>query len=1330
MIQRLHILTLVLVLLSALTVRSETYIYTHYDSENGLCNNHVHDMVQDRDGFIWIATHYGISRFDGHKFSNFIISEYPSMQRNDMYHAFVTDDGRVAFAGSRGVINSYNRDLDRFEAIALGDSVIYDDITGYTMSHGEALITTSGGVYSKTSGYRYNRIIPAMDGVHTLEAVKDAYNRYWIGTFSGVTVTDADGKPDSELADLRNLGVMINNILLMNDGRLMLCSSVGAAWLIKLDNKGGMEKSHKIETPFTGISEIKEDSDGCVWIGTPGEGLWHAIPSGESFRFEKIVSPVKYKNETEKITALTIDTQKNIWIGTQNSGIFRLRKISDASTFSSADVGLSKTTGSCICISPNGDLMFGTDGHGIFIMDSSFTIKKHITTADGLPCNNVLSMKQDGTRTVCSFWGGEVAYITPSYNIETEKYAGLDSPTNMIKNLLVDNSGKIWACTAGDGVYTGRHGRQWERLTLKDTTMVSSHPDVWINNALQAPDGRIWIITSRTVWMQDENTFVSIYPDIDKTHCHNPMQIYAGIHNSSGELFAATSNGVIHFSADGLEHDFLDFIPTGSYKSIATAPDGTILTAGSNGIISIQYDKKKYNTVFADVKDFDHFTACASFTDKKGRIYFGNNDGFTAINLNTHEKAEAPSVFWENLFIHGEKIKPHSEILPKSMYNTEKLSLKYSQASFRLTFNIIDYTSHSYTSEYRISPIDTEWTPLGYDRDIDISHLSAGNYTIEMRFEKDGKPIDTHLSLNVEIMPPWWQSWWFRLLCTLLAAGIASLAVYLRFLNISSQKKRLEEMVRTRTAELDCANRDLKKQKEETAMQNEALLHTLKDKDRLISVIAHDLKNPMFAIVCTLEDIIRKRKSENNTETQTLKNVHNSAKKLQKEMVNLLDWITNRNGSPECDFKEINAAEITMDVTELLNGMARKKNIQISTYNRLKHLSVADVRMLSTIIKNALSNALKFTPVGGDISITLSEKDGMTEIEIQDSGTGMNQEQLDKLLSGTIKSTAGTNNETGHGLGFRIIRDFVEKNNGTLHISSALGAGTKLMFTLPTAETKITEEKTGEETTEESGTIIDLNIYTNMLKDKSILIVDDDPMLLLHLKSVLEPYVSVNLATDGRDGLVKAKEIMPDLTISDIDMPHMDGLEMYRQMLSNNLTSHIPLLFISANGNDDMRITGLNSGAIDYITKPFDDNELLIKVCNFLTIIKKQQIQFMKSVQEPSENNVKPVEPNPLLKNLFSLIKENYNDPEFSIDTITTRLGMSKSTLSRRLKSLTDKTPMELLSDFRLSEAKKLLKTGNVSVSEAAYSTGFNDPLYFSKKFKDAFGISPSKIQP
>ena len=356
------------------------------------------------------------------------------------------------------------------------------------------------------------------------------------------------------------------------------------------------------------------------------------------------------------------------------------------------------------------------------------------------------------------------------------------------------------------------------------------------------------------------------------------------------------------------------------------------------------------------------------------------------------------------------------------------------------------------------------------------------------------------------------------------------------------------------------------------------------------------------------------------------------------------------------------------------------------------------------------------------MSVNVEENDNETVIKVVDQGVGMSAETTARLLSGSnVASTSGTEQEQGFGFGFKIVLDYIKKNRGNLHIDSTEGKGTTVEVVLPRCEEEVIDlvKKT---------TSVGVSINKELLSGKTILVVDDDELILDHIGSLLSPFVEVLKAHDGAEGYAMAQAHVPDLVISDVDMPNLDGLEMYTKMGTNLLTSNIPLLFLSAKTDNSVKLKGLSIGAIDYIAKPFADDELLVKICNFLLWQQKLQLKALTKTYGGEETTSTDAV-NPLLEKIISLVKENYSNPLYSLTDFVRELGMSKATLSRRLKSITDKTPIEILNEYRLNMSKKLLEEGQMSVSDVAYAVGFNDPSYFSRRFKECFGNTPKSVR-
>lgn len=1303
--------TFTLYFVQSLCAIDSKFIFTQYTEEEGLCDNYLHDITQDDDGFIWIATHFGISRFDGLHFKNFHVADYPKMLRNDVYHAFNKGNGEIAFAGSNGSIVVYDKKQDTFidYSSRVGEGNFYGNITGlYSSKDGHCYLSTALGTFRQNRGTHQFEPLPYATEP-TYKAFIDAKERFWKCTDDGIQLYALNGDKVATPTTIAQLK-RINNILPLSEKELLLSSSSGDFYHVKFNDSFENVKVENLVTPFKNIAELVVSRDGSVWIGTAGNGLWRMTTKKDGFTYQKIQPSNADKESMKKISALYEDRFGNIWIGTQNSGLWKCRLASQTSLYHSSDIGLNNLYCTSFFECDNGDIWIGTDGQGLFLTDSVFSLKYHLSDNNGLTSSNVLSITSLGLQLFFASWGGEIVRTNGnSLKFAKVPFYGIPSPTLSVKYIEVIGSDKLLACTSGDGVYLYENG-EWRVLDLT----LNGIPDRWTHSALETKDGKIWILTSRTIWHGTIDSMVALLPDMDQNPSHNPMIFYQALEDNEGNLWVASNNGMYKITAEqNYKLEPVTFLPKGTYKSLLLDKNGQIWNCGSNGIIKFDPKTERTENIFYEGEKHDFFVERAIYQKNNEEILFGCENGFYLFNPSSNQDDDSFFVEWAEMYVNNEKTKFNKD---------EKLILPYDKTKLDIRFDMIDFSDYQEIyAEYRVLGLDSVWMKVQNNQTISFSHLPHGEFCLEARFFQGDKMIENEtLRLDIEILPAWWATPWFQLLMFLLIVVIVFAIFKFRTHRIERQKHELEETVAERTQKLNEAHEVLLSQKDKIEKQNSSLLSALKDKNQLISIIAHDLKNPMFSIVCGLEHMLKQGETINS---ETTRDIYHSATTLQSEMLQLLDWATEGQYEFAVRPQNVDAQKLIKEVLALLGGLLREKNIKTKVVNHAEHHLFADEKILSTILRNIITNAIKFSPVNGSIVIEILEENGMISIKTTDSGAGIEPDKLEAIMNGTAKSSLGTNNEMGHGLGFRIIKDYVEKSDGQLFIESEEERGTTVTVVLKTSDVKTENKKKTVLPTAHAQIVID----KKLLEDKSILIIDDDPLILLHLKNLLAPYVQVFTAANGEEGILVAKQQIPDLVISDIDMPGMNGFEMYQKMKDNLHTSNIPLIFLSAHSDLDSRLTALSGGAIDFINKPFDDTELLAKICNIILWLKNTQMQVLiNKMNDEKEQNSEKV--NPLLEQLMQVVETHYTNPNFSFDDIAQSLGMSKSTLIRRLKSLTDKSPVEILSEYRLNKAKKRLENSSESVSEVAYQVGFNDPLYFSRKFKEAFGISPSKV--
>lgn len=1306
------------------SAKAERALFAHYTVEDGLSSNSVYGISQDTSGFIWMATRFGICRFDGANFLKFNSTTDSVICRNDIYFSFLLPNGKPAFSSENSVLLAYDELSGSFSDISSflpGDKYMFD-VKGFKMQpDGNGLLATACGLYRfDVASNQFLKHLPAFNG-YALDVCSDKYGRNWIGHFNGWQILDSLG---NVLPGCDFKGEPVMKMYHIDAEHMLICPVAGGIWLATLAGPSQPPVVSRVDAPFTYVTALTAGTDGDFWMGTMADGLWKAHFSSGRFTFDRVVPLNQPAEPLTKISALFTDCQGNVWVGTQCSGLWRTASTASSTYIKSKDVGFPVGVGASFCQVAGGDILMGTDGMGLFRFTEDLWLKDQVA---GLSNNSVLSMVNDGGDCLVGFWCGKTNRFNPATAKVTEfVYSGLPDALFATKHLMRTPSGEVFVATAGDGVYCGTNG-SWRRVQLSDTSMLA-YPDLWFEGTCAKPDGSVRLYSSRTIWSNLSGHFRAILPDADKSLEVSPLHINHCTANAQNMLFAATNLGLFAFGADDKPLGRLDFVPPCEYASVLVDSKGTLWTSGVCGILAIDLKNRTYQLVMPDdeMPSRDYFTDRACLQSASGNIFFGCTEGFVCLQPGVQPEKQIDLLGFSLLSIRGEVVPVGGEVLPAPLNRLKELELDYSQNHFSLGFNLIDFSlANNIMPKYRIPQIDSVWIELGDKRSVDVAFLPAGTFDVQLAAFSGNVPVKV-VSLKVKVSPPWWQSPWFRCLVVVLLGAVLYAFYRVRMRRQIEQKRQLQLMVDERTRSLNQVNLLLEQQKATVEKANLSLLNTLKQKDQLVSVVGHDLKNPMFAIVSTLKRMLTSVFTPAQQQ-QLLQKLVAEAEGLQHQMVELVEWASADVTNTVCQPSAVDANQLVADALGLLGGLAREKDICLQQVGATCFATWADARMLSTVVRNLVTNAIKFSPKGSRVVVHLQEADGKTLLEVEDSGLGISEEKVRQILSGQkVSSTSGTDSEAGFGFGLPIVVEYARKNGGDVAIASLPGQGTTVRVSLPLCSAQPIAAPAAPVASEKSEVNIEIN--RELLVGKTILVVDDDELILEHISSLISPYVDVLRAHDGVEGVALAQSHVPDLIISDVDMPNLNGIDMFRQLSSQLITSNIPLLFLSAKTDNSVRLEGLSIGAIDYIAKPFADDELLVKICNFLLWQQKIQVGVLTRSLEGNEDETAEAV-NPLLEKILGLIKENYANSLYSLADLVSALGMSKATLSRRMKSISDKTPMEILTEYRLNMARKMLEAGDKSVSDVAYAVGFNDPSYFSRRFKEVFGSSPKQMR-
>ncbi len=1304
-------------------------IFDHYTVNDGLISNRVFSLTTDKNGFIWASTDFGLEQFDGRMFTHHRKDDYPELSREDFIFVHRLPNGNITAGGYNGLLVEYNPEKDAFTNVMPKefDESFYKESLGITYSsNGNQYVVTNAGAYTydrKTHEYSSDNILfKITKNMYVRSLFIDSRGRYWIGSIDSVVVKNPDGSPAFTYAS--EGGSFVRSIIPLGDHKIAIASQKNEIWIFT-DDAEKISAPTIIKTPFSCVTTIIRDRNGRYWFPTDGNGLWYANQDlSVNTTFTKLIPYNASIDEVNKIYSIIEDGNGEIWFSTQNSGIWRYRRNTSSGIFTSSDFGFPPAVCTSFIEDDNHNLIVSVDGGGLY----SISPKKKFSKLLSLPNNNIstLTRTQNGTCYAATWGGGVFRYNPKTNSAEPERFAGVSNPCNSFFGFNVLNGNDLYACSAGDGFYRKRSSdSQWSRVLLFDS--VSNVSNKWIMFSYADTPNAVWVNSSSTLWLlKDGQKAKLVTKDINNEKKLIPLQVFDMKGEGDGYVFAASNDGIKRISPEGVIED-LDFVPVCLYRILLRDDAGKYWAAGDSGIYSFDYKSKtcaKLPGNFSAVAT-NYFYYRAGYKASDGKLYFGTNVGYICVNPKELSlETSIGHMSFASMSINNKKVAvAEAPLNGVNLAQKTEIKLPYGKTDVAFNLQIADFAIVDRAQcQYRLAGLQDEWQNVGPDHVIRFSYIPTGSYTLEVKAYRSNENCEMKtISLNIIVLSAWWASWWFIALCVI-ALGLLAFSIYkIRVRRLIEMKNELNEQVTMRTMELQTA---------------------LKDKDSLISVIGHDLRNPMFAIVVALENWLRKEPTMNDEDKHHLvEEVLKSAKTLQGEMLKLLNWAHSKQDDMVCKPQDIDIENIVNDALQLSENLLKGKNIDCQKKISVSHKAYADDRMVSTVIRNVLGNAIKYTNHGGNITIEGWEDEQEMHISVRDNGVGMSEDVLAKLRSGEqthMESTSGTNNEEGTGLGLNICKRYIKRNNGTLRVESKVGEGTCITINLPISvaasnavqqtPSKILEKK---------------QIPEEVIAGNVILIVDDNPLICENMKTLLSDICEVRVAHNGQEALDIVAENEIDLILSDVDMPVMNGIELCSHLQEDESAAHIPLLFVSGRIEESDRLQGLSKGAIDYITKPFSQEELLIKLCSLFNhrallrsyiLASIMQNKDVSSSPAEAENsavaNTVVVESNPFLNKFMEVVRQKYTNPELSVEELADDMCVSCSTLLRRIKTVVGKSPVELLGEYRLNEAMRQLKNSeNTSVGDVAYAVGFSDPSYFSKKFKAYFGVSPTNAK-
>lgn len=1317
-------------------IRFENSIVNAKLSSRGI--NHI---MQDHKGFMWIATHEGLNCYDGYTMRRYLNNAGDSTSLVHDFVRYVYEDASARiWVCTEGGVCCYDPDSDRFKTYTLNGKAFTGCHVITQLSDGSVITARAGRLYEYDLVNDEFRIIneplgPPPFPIRINSLCEDANGILWMGTNSGVRCFDirtrkpvplpVTGPHVAEVA-----GNSFYAVRKDRRSRIWICQY----GVFVYDPQDGSTHSLAPSASRTNVLRTVEfDNQGNAWIG--GENGIDIYDAELKFRrhIAHNIEDISNLNDNAVYT-ICKDRSGNMWVGTYFGGV-NVMYIHTAN-FSVYPVGNSRKhlSGKAVReIIENDDhsLWIATEDGGLNYFDRHTRNFRHFDDrSDAIPVSyhNVHCLLKEDDRYL---WIGSFSGGITRYDLRTKQTVYLKCERGEIEAtdifaFMKDRDGDIWIGTS-DGLFVNRKGTG-NRIENIRKQFISTR---FIHCLACDHNGILWIGTRNNgIFRYDKYT-----DKLEEIPNQTSSQMFVTtlLVDKLGNVWAGTNNGGLRFfdheSGETVTYTTTDGLPSNSIKSIVQDNYGYLWLGTSSGLSCFDPDNMQFiNYTVADGLPDHTFNYNSAFMASNGELFFGTTNGMISFFPHTFYEVRDPlNVEITDFRIHGQRTQTNPEYatLWNAVSSRSAVTLTNRQASsFSFTYTAVNF-SHAANIHYavKMSEADSEWHDVENQHQVFFSNLRPGKYTLGIKASYNGSTWDEEGAryLDIEIRPPFYLSSWayaVYFLLVLLGGGMTYAIIRARI--------KMNERINT--------ERMAKMQAEEMSLQ----------KMHFFANISHDLKTPLTLIVGPLQKIVEEKSTDKRLREKlgvVLKNTQRMRSLLDKLL--LLSKI--EMGYARVCVQQGDVLNFIDNICDIFRIFASDNGINFIVNIDYRHKDVwFSVSNIERIVYNLLSNAFKFTPPGGVIRVRaelLKNDDGqdMLTVTVKDNGVGIPPEQQEKIFNNYYSSakseTAGT------GIGLALTKSLVLLHHGTITLRSAVGKGSVFRIRLNVsreayAQEQISNIRIESETALREKLIQEDNEYLQQARIEiqeqegrrfHILIVEDNRELRDFVRQIFERNFDISMASNGKEGYETAMQMLPDLIISDVMMPEMDGFEMTRQLKSNLMTSHIPIVLLTAKTQENDKIEGFETGADAYIAKPFNNTRLELQVRNLLNTRQNNMLRFKHNPQTDVRSLAKNPHDEKFMERLVELIMSNLDNDKFSIKDITDSLSISRSFLHIKLKNLADLSATEFIRTIRMKEARKKLLSG-MNVSETSFAVGISDPNYFSKCFKKQFGQTPTEF--
>ncbi|WP_316633080.1 two-component regulator propeller domain-containing protein [uncultured Flavobacterium sp.] len=1322
--------------------QSKPLSFNRLDVTNGLSNNSVLSINQDSTGYIWLGTKYGLNRFDGRTFK--IFKKDPenktSISSNDFIKQLVLSRDKKMWVVSNG-LDLYHPEDNSFETVIPQSENLLKVLQD---SKGNLWIGSLTQLKFRAANSKKNILIQISKGIlQVSEFFEDNIHHIWVGTSAGLFELYFVRKKlviKRHFTDQFNSGAAINQITsITQDQNLKYWIGTKKNGIYLFDKKSSQllhfikNNSDKNSLVNNNVRKILRHKNGSLWIGTQ-DGL--SILNPYTYKF------INYQHDPTQLNSLSQnsihdifqDKNGSVWMATYFGGVNVVYSVNTPFTVyqnTIAKNSISSNIISAIVEDRKQNLWIGTEAGGLNYFDRNsqqfITYKNSITNKNSLSSNLVKAIAIDKNQNL---WIGTALgglnFFDPKTSNFTAFKRGRDNSNNIasdnINCMVISKENKIFI---GTDIGLNVYDIEKQKFSFFPSNTKNTAVERWITALFEDKKGAIWIGTPIGIHVCKASglQFVNFRDSSNKSfnyyvncfHQDTKGHIWVGSYHSGLALLNLKDNTFKIFNiSDGL--------PSDNILGITEDKDTNLWISTDNGLV-------KYNRRLNTFRSFNivdglpdiQFNTDSFLNDSQGRMFFGTYNGLVSFLPNDIEKnTVVPNVVLSNLKLFNIPVRINDEtgILNQDINVANTLTFNHDQNIFTIEFSALNFIkSNKNKYAYKLDGFEKNWNYVDIPT-ATYTNLPAGKYQFMIKAaNNDGIWSKNLKKINIEVLPPLWKTWWAYLIYFITASVIVYYII--QFFNARAKLKQ----------ELYFEQLEAEHQQKSYQMKLDFFTN-----------ISHEIRTPLTLILGPIEKL-EQLTTANTPANKYALSIKKNTERLYRLVNELLDFRKADSGNLRMYFFEENIVSSLKEIFDYFQTLAEAKNIQYTFKSSHPQILIYfDKDQMEKVFFNLLSNAFKFTQNQGKISLEIVLKKQQVKIAVTDNGKGIAIDNIDNIFNNFYQA----DQSMGTGIGLALSKNLVELHKGKIKVKSKSDkvnktGKTTFTVTLPLGKKHLKEIDIVSASEIESSIYQEVDDYTseglidnpevigNKNKEAHILIVEDNDEVRDFIKQSLENQYHVHVSENGLEGWKNAIQTLPDLIISDVMMPIMDGLELCRKLKTDVRTSHIPVIMLTAKSAPIHQIHGLQHGADAYVTKPFSDQILQLNIRNLLSLKRAMQKKYSEQLLKlPIITSTDASQDEKFLQKLYQIIESNIANTNLDLAFITSEIGMSKSVLYKKFSALTNFSLNEFIKTQRLKHAVEFFQKGETSIASVAIQVGFNDAKYFSREFKKMYGITPN----